>query len=692
MKLRSIISWALIFSLVFLLFQPLIQVKEIEQNNLNAEIARVNNRLKYLADGVENFKNSSKKASLSNLINKANAEEELMLTPEEDLLDTEDSVNEDADETDNTETDSSDSPTTTDDSSENSDIGNAEVVVPNVPDDSEMPDVAILLQTADKVALGATTPISVSFWIKDSSEETIDKINISIQESNGRTSFKDSFINYKDKKQLNFIYTWDTFLAQSVADKSGSKHKVIVEVYQKKDDKFVLYKEPITREIEVVEKTWNGIEKDGFWNNYLNENGSLNDFWLKKLECNSKNDCKTRKQIQDHLAKAAANGNFTLDQSNKISYPNKFNDADATELSDSVVAYKRYLDSQKIENKEEAAKAFFNLTMMTDLISYMDEQIDNQRGFEMPKYSEEILMAPEMMSALKAIDKYQVKLASYDPQTKEELQELPFWPEMGNEVANELSKDPEDKINSMDELRINEEGAVIGGLRPQRAQAIAPLAAAVAVLYVAGIVISGIDLYNAIKSKNAGNIVKASIWMAISLIPAGKLLQGVGWIGKLALGPIGRLLSKITFFAGAGNKLKLLWTALGVKIVDLMAKPGFKGLIGKALYGLFQGAEIVGKWIGMIPGAIKKVLVGAGLLGIAVLRFLGILKSSPWFDSTCPKISITGKGLDPFAWALCNILKFIHDLAFSIWKFSFCLFNNAIGAKETKCEFKYAPN
>jgi len=693
MKLRSIISWALVFSLVFLLFQPLIQVREMEARKIQAQADKINNRLKYLADGVQKIKNDSVK-SQTGQVKRAKAEEDLMLVPEEDLPTAEatatnttsDTVTTDA--TTSTDTVATDAVgTSTDAATTTSDV--IDTTVPNVPDESQLQEMSVLLQTADKVVLGATTPIVVSFWIKDSSIKKIDKINISIQEANGRTSFKDSFINYKNKTQDEFTYTWDTFLAQSVADKGGSKHKVVVEVYEKQNEQFVLVNKPITREIEVVEKSWNGLEKDDFWNNYMQENGTLGQSWMDKLDCADQNDCKTKKQIQEHLVVASKNGNFTLDQSNNVPSPDQFSDADEQELSDRVVAYKRWLDGQKIETKEQASEAFANLALMTDLVSYMDEQIDRQRGIEMPKYADEILTAPEMFTALKAVDKYQVKLASYDPTTKEELMALPFWPEMGKEIAAEISKDPADQIGSIDDLKVSEDDLTVSRISPPKAHAFAPLVIALALLQIAGIVICAVDLYKAIKSGNKKDIIKASIWMGVSLIPGTTLEKAFAWTGAKLLGPVGKLLTKIPFVAEVGAKLAFWWQKTGYAIEALANEPGVRGVVGKALFAMFRGAYMVGRWVGLLSGAVKKLLIGAGRLSLAVLRFLGILKASSWFKSDCKPLSIGGKGLDPFAWALCNLLKFIHDGAFALFKFSFCLLNNAIGSTNQQCNFKY---
>jgi hypothetical protein len=679
------ISWALVFSLVFLLFQPLAQAKEIEKNKIQAETARINARLKYLSDGVEKVKNNNQKVASTNMVEKAKAEEDLMLNPEEDLPTPEELLDNSA-TADTTDTTTSDSATTTD-TSANTDSSNDVVSASGdeiIPEDSsdQWPDVAILLQSADKVTLGGTTPITVSFQIKDTSTTTIDKIDISIQEANGKTYLKDSFINYKNVTQADFTYTWDTLLAKSTADKNGQKHKIIVEAYKKINDQYVLIDKPATRLIEVVEKTWGGIEKEGFWNSYIQQNGTLSEYWLKRLECKDQNECKTRKQIRERISVLVKNGNFTLDQSNKIASPEKFNDADAEEISDGLIAYNKYVGEQKIEKVEEAKKTFATLTLMSDFVSYMDEQIDTQRGFEMPAYSEEILTAPEMLSTLKAVNKYQVKLASYDPRTAEELQALPFWPAMSQEISEELSQDPANKINSIDELKVSEDGQPISMLRPEKAKAIAPLAA----LYIAGILISTIDLALAIKSKNKDRIRKASIWFGISLIPGAAFEK----VGAMLLGPIAKVLTKFTFFARIGDHLLSVGSKVWKYAIDLGNKPGLRGALGKSLQGILDAGGLVGKWVGMVPGAIKKLFIAGGRLAIGLLQFLGILKASAWVKTTCPGISITGKlGLDPFAWALCNILQFIHDLAYSLWKFSFCLLNNAISTTDEKCEFKY---
>lgn len=673
MKLKSMISWALIFSFTLLLFQPLMEAKEIESAQIKAELARLNERYQRIDNDLKKFQQASKTAKSPLQVKKAKAQD-LMFDPNSEDMSPQDGGDSSSDQSTSSDTTTTDSSTSSTTDTSTDTITTSDI---STLDSSKMQDYFVGIDMPKTAYAGDYIPVSVAAVVKDGVDLQIDKINLLISDpKTGNQVFKDTFENSKNQTKILFTYNWDTEAAQT----NAGVHHITAEIVWKKNSYTGSLVTNATGDIEIKADPGIDLMNHGFWGGYIKEDGSLNSYWLGKLGCKNASECKTRQQIRDHLTSAISNGDFETDENGAYHTNSKFNEGDQLELDNTNSRYLRAVKNNIPSDQQQKINVSAYALSVSDLNNFVQEAINSKLGIETPQLSEETATAPELGVAMGAYNKYSVKIAACAPGTPEELKQCSFYNDLLAD-AEKMSQDAEDNIDSIKDLNpdLKTQTSLNNHLQPKRAKAWVQIAVGVGFCLW--------DIYQLVKHPSWGNA--GMLALDTLLIPFGgaslaeKIVAHVGsWLGKVVkIGEAAKWVSKWWKTSKACEVIGNVWKAVkGWKVWD---SPAMKAVV----QGVKEWAS--DSWVAL-TGFWKKALSW----GKAILRWgLFLAARSWWSDTSCPGIKILGLGgtLDPFAWALCNILKFFFDLGASIYNYSMCLLKNALGVgnKPTQCQFKY---
>lgn len=468
--------------------------------------------------------------------------------------------------------------------------------------------------------LGDTIPVTVVA----EKAQNVSKVDLSIDDpSSGTTHFKASFINIKKRADFLFTYNWDTFLAKTKADTGKSSHKITAEFYSEENSKFILVGK-INSNTKV--NPFKGYDPmgDAFWSGYLKGDGSFNQAWKEKLGCAGASDsCKDQEAVKSAFAQGVSDGRITED--------------DVTDINSTFSLYTTQLNGEKFSEDEKNANRMADWFNMSDLAQTANESMDQKLGVPSDSESADFLKSPEKLTVAKILEEYSAKIASYDPQSVDELKALPFWGEIEKKIENQISQDPAD-------LPFKEtDGAPVSGENTSSFNFFR-IREAKASLLTLGLSVGFLayDVYNFVKKPswaNAGMIALSAAVTAgdVFMVPGGEAMAAAR-LGSKGVQIGAKILTKLPALGRLVNKSKTIFGAIKGSEAVTKAFSKIKGLkeayaggkvaletfvkSNKYLSALLTRVGPLGsKVAGWFSGRVNKVLGAGGKLAKWAAKF-----------------------------------------------------------------------